>query len=289
MTLTADPTSIVQVDPASLKFNEALFQKMPQLTDEARELLLADITARGVTVPIEITPASVVVDGHNRVRLAIEAGIDSIPAIVKHFDSDEAATAHVFAVNLQRRHLNQADKRKLVKEFLALDPYKSNRQVSEELGGAVTDKTVGDVRSEAEAEGTVEKATTRKGKDGKTRSATSSKKKSPAAGERKKVEQERMATSNIRLGIDEAARLIQKNQGFDASTMMGVLSNSTKAKAKLVESLTVALPVFIELAAHLGIEGYEFTEQAPEGEDAPADEAEQGTQDATKDEGDAPF
>lgn len=277
MTLTADPHLVIQVDPTELTFNEALFQKMPQLGDEAKELLLADIAARGVTVPIEITPEGVVVDGHNRVRLAVEAGCESIPAIVKSFDSDEDATAHVFAVNLQRRHLNQTDKRKLVKEFLALDPYKSNRQVAQELGGAVTDKTVGDVREEAEAEGTVEKATTRKGKDGKTRSTTPAKKKtSPGAAERKKIESERSACSNIRLGIDEAARLIAKNDGFSAETMMGVMSNATKAKAKLVESLTVALPLFLSLAAELGVEGYAYVEEdteAPEGVDeAPAED-----------------
>lgn len=284
-TLTADPTSVIQIDPKNVKFNEALFQKMPQLTDEAREQLLADIAARGVTVPIEITPASVVVDGHNRVRLALEAGIDSIPAIVKAFDSDEEATAHVFAVNLQRRHLNQADKRKLIKEFLALDPYKSNRQIAEDLGGTVTDKTVGSVREEAEKTGEVKKATTRKGKDNKTRS-TGSKKASPAAAERRKVEQERKTTATIRLGLEEASKLAQKIEGFSAETMMGVMSNQTKGKVNLAEALTVMLPLYIELAAHLGIEGYEFTEGESTNGEAPA-----GVDESTVEgkDGDAPF
>jgi len=278
-TLTADPNTIVQVDPKDLKFNEALFQKMPQLNDEARQLLLNDIAARGVTVPVEITPEGVVVDGHNRVNLAKEAGITSIPAIVKSFEDDEAATAHVFAVNLQRRHLNQADKRKLVKEYLALDPYKSNRQIAEELGGAVSDKTVGAVRDEAEATGEVEKSSTRKGKDGKTRSATK-KSSSKGASERQKIEKTKSAVTAIRLGLDEAKRFAQKIEDFDHTTILGVLANANKAKANLTEALTVMLPIYMNLAAELGIEGYEFvdTDEAPaegqqdtagEGEDAP--------------------
>lgn len=284
-TLTADPNQIVQVDPKDLKFNEALFQKMPKLTDEARELLLADITNRGVTVPVEITSDGTVIDGHNRVNLAKEAGITSVPAIVKDFESDEAATAHVFAVNLQRRHLNQADKRKLVKEYLALDPYKSNRQVAEELGGAVSDKTVGAVRDEAEKAGEVEKTEERVGKDKKKRSTTGkSKKASPAAAERKKIEQERAATSHIRLGLDEAARLITKLDGFSAETMMGVLANATKAKAKLTESLEVALPLYLNLAAALGIEvGFEDVTEDAEGDTAEA-EGTQETEDKSADE-----
>lgn len=288
MTLTAKPDTIQQFDPKDLKFNEKLFQKMPQLTDEARELLLADIAARGVTVPIEITTDGVVVDGHNRVRLALEAGVDTIPAIVKEFGSDEEATAHVFSVNLQRRHLNQADKRKLIKEFLALDPYKSNRQVADELGGTVTDKTVGAVRDEAEKAGEITKSKARTGKDGKTRS-TSKPKASKGASERRKIEQERNAVSSIRLGVDEAARLAQKVEGFSVETILGVLANATKAKAKLAESLTVMLPIYLALAVELGVEveGYEFTDvetdEASNGEaDAPAE------QDAAKD-GDAPF
>lgn len=284
MTLTADPNTIVQVDPSTLTFNEALFQKMPQLNDESRELLLADITAKGVTVPVEITAEGVVVDGHNRVRLAVEAGIDTIPAIVKHFDSDEDATAHVFAVNLQRRHLNQTDKRKLVKEFLALDPYKSNRQVAEELGGAVTDKTVADVRDHAEAAGELPAATSRKGKDGKTRSASTSKPKaSKGAGERRKIELERNATSSIRMGLDEAARLLAKNTDLNVATMLGIMT--TKQKAKLTESLVSILPVILGIASELGIEVEDLPAPATEVEAAPA-----GVDESTvEDSGDAPF
>lgn len=277
LTLTPSSTNIVTLDPASLTINEAVFQKMPAMTEDQATTLKADIEANGVKVPVEVTEDGTVLDGHNRVQIAKSLGITGIPAIVRHFSTEADAVAHIFAVNLQRRHLNQADRKRLVKEYLLLNPYASDRQVAADLGGAVTDKTVGAHRKELEEAGTVEKTEKRKGKDGKVRSAT----KAPRGGkgvssDRQKKEEARTRASYIRLGVSEAAKVLAK--GFTLEDMMGAISGAAKQREILTQTLPSVIDFYMALAASLGIEGYEMVatdteDAAPEAEQAPSGDA----------------
>lgn len=257
MTLTLSNTSLRsgETDPQDLTFDEATYQKLPPLGEDDFKALMKDIEVNGVMVPVEVTSAGVVVDGHNRVNAAVALGMTKIPVTVRDFDSPDEAAAHVFAVNLQRRHLNRADKAKLIKAYLALDPYKSDRQVAAELGGAVTDKTVGAHRADMEEAGDLPEAPVRKTKAGGKQSAA--KKSKIPASDRQKAEKERTVASTLRLGADEAFRLVSKTEGFTALTMLGVVK-APGQREKLASALATLLPLYLALAAELGVPGYEY-------------------------------
>jgi len=81
------------------------YQRMPPLRDEELSALRADITRRGVLIPIEKDEDGNTLDGHNREAIARDLGIPC-PEVVRHFDSEQAKREHVIKINLARRHLD---------------------------------------------------------------------------------------------------------------------------------------------------------------------------------------
>jgi len=79
------------------------FQVLDALDPEALGALRADIAAHGVQIPIVVTTAGEVVDGHNRLAIAEELGLDC-PSITVDLD-DQAATEAALRLNLLRRHM----------------------------------------------------------------------------------------------------------------------------------------------------------------------------------------
>jgi N6-adenosine-specific RNA methylase IME4 len=74
----------------------------------------ADVGERGITEPLEITRAGVVLDGRHRLRAAAELGLQSVPVRLAA-PSDEVA--HMLLAALQRRHLSQSQKATLALEL----------------------------------------------------------------------------------------------------------------------------------------------------------------------------
>ena len=79
------------------------FQVMPGLDDDARAALRADIESHGVQVPIVRTRDGRIIDGHNRVQIAEELGVEC-PAVVVDV-GDQEATEMALRLNILRRHL----------------------------------------------------------------------------------------------------------------------------------------------------------------------------------------
>jgi ParB-like chromosome segregation protein Spo0J len=161
-----------------------LFQIMPDLSPEDYAALRADIAKRGVQVPIEYDEAGNIIDGYNRERICIELGIKDWPRTVRTYASDAAKRTQARMLNLARRHLDQAAKRKLIEEELKENPQRSNRQVAAELG--VSNVTVGAVRDHLVSTAQIEQSTKRLGKDGRLL-RPSSKRRSAAAKTRSGV------------------------------------------------------------------------------------------------------
>jgi ParB-like chromosome segregation protein Spo0J len=88
-------------------------QLFPDLTVEEFAELKADIARRGeVLVPVELDEQGAILDGHHRVRAWTELRAEGIavrdyPRIIRPGLSEPEKRAHVRAVNLLRRHLNQ--------------------------------------------------------------------------------------------------------------------------------------------------------------------------------------
>jgi len=86
------------------------YQLLPDLTEDEYEALKADIAARGVMVPVEYDEAGNILDGHHRVRACAELGLSSWPRIVRVGMTKQEKMAHVVALNLDRRHLDESQR-----------------------------------------------------------------------------------------------------------------------------------------------------------------------------------
>lgn len=89
------------------------YQLLPDLTDEEYQSLKKDIKDHGVQVPIEFDEAGNVLDGHHRLRICQEEGIKDYPSIVRIGLSEDDKIDHVLSLNLNRRHLDQDQRKEL--------------------------------------------------------------------------------------------------------------------------------------------------------------------------------
>jgi N6-adenosine-specific RNA methylase IME4 len=136
---------------------------MPPLSDDEFSALKADIKARGVQVPIEYDEDGNVLDGHHRLKaveelLAEGFVVGTPPRIVRTGLSEPEKRAHARALNLARRHLDQAQKRAAIAAQIKDTPERSNRQIAAGLG--VHHTTVSTQRAELEEAGDVAKLAT---------------------------------------------------------------------------------------------------------------------------------
>lgn len=143
------------------------YQVMPPLSADEYQALKADIALRGVQVPIEYDETGHVLDGHHRIAICSELGITSWPRLVRYGLTDDEKRRHARRLNLDRRHLDQAQKRELIAAELRESPNASNRKIAAGLG--VDDKTVGSVRGDLESTAEIPQTTEREGRDNRVR------------------------------------------------------------------------------------------------------------------------
>jgi ParB-like chromosome segregation protein Spo0J len=137
----------------------------------AMSALKEDILQRGVLVPVERDDFGNTLDGHRREQIVNELRQEDIevqlPVVTRTVRTDAQKRAHVRALNLHRRHLDRAGRRRLIAEQLKETPERSNRQIANGLG--CDHKTVGAVRQEAEAAGEIPQLNETVGADNKKR------------------------------------------------------------------------------------------------------------------------
>jgi|SRR5579859_3930036 len=95
---------------------------VPAMDDKEYETFRADIANRGIQTPLETTGNGVVLDGHQRLRAAIELAIETVPTtIVKPADEVE----YMLLAALRRRQLTPSQRAALIVE---LDQLHDRRQ-----------------------------------------------------------------------------------------------------------------------------------------------------------------
>lgn len=94
-----------------------------------------------------------ILDGHHREQACHELGITHWPRLVRHNMSEEEKRRHTRRLNLDRRHLNQEQRRELIAAELRETPAASDRAIASGLG--VDHKTVGAVRDNLESTGEI--------------------------------------------------------------------------------------------------------------------------------------
>lgn len=108
------------------------YQLLPPLTDDEYHALKRDIAKRGVQVPVEYDDQGNILDGHHRVRICRELGIDEWPRVVRVGMDEDAKAEHVLALNLDRRHLSRKQRRALVAKLRGQGW--SYRRIGDKLG-----------------------------------------------------------------------------------------------------------------------------------------------------------
>lgn len=141
------------------------YQVMPDLSPDDFEALKADISARGVLVPVEYDDEYNVIDGHHRIRACNELGIRTWPKIVRIGLTEDEKRTHARQLNLARRQLNRDQKQQLIREQLKETPEKSDRQIASSLG--VSHHTVSNQRNELQSGGQIAHLIKSVGADGK--------------------------------------------------------------------------------------------------------------------------
>jgi N6-adenosine-specific RNA methylase IME4/ParB-like chromosome segregation protein Spo0J len=91
---------------------------VPAPQPEEYRLLRADIELRGILTPLEVTADLVVVDGHQRLRIAHELELARVPIRVVQTDDE---VRHLVLAALRRRNLNAAQRAALALELEEYD------------------------------------------------------------------------------------------------------------------------------------------------------------------------
>ncbi len=95
---------------------KAPYQILPVLAADEHAALRADIEANGVRIPVDVDEQGNILDGHHRVWICRELGIDC-PRRVLVGLTDEDKIVHAVAVNVHRRHLSREQRRELVAQL----------------------------------------------------------------------------------------------------------------------------------------------------------------------------
>lgn len=144
---------------------------LPPLATEERAELESDIRTHGITVPVLVTDENEVIDGHNRLQIAVALGLTEVPVVVVSGLTAVQKHDRAVALNLRRRHLTREQRREIVARRLKADPALSNNAIAAALN--VDDKTVASVRRDLEATSEIPKTPARRGTDGRSRRSQS--------------------------------------------------------------------------------------------------------------------
>jgi ParB-like chromosome segregation protein Spo0J len=156
------------------------------------EGLFADIQKHGLREPLTVYEDKIL-DGRNRERAAVEAGVE---LSFHHFSgSHDDARAFVISKNIHRRHLTFDQKQELVAALIISDPAKSDRQIAKLT--KVSPTSVGKKRRRLETTGEVSTVDTRKDARGHRQPASKARK-TPASRTQKSPKAQEIEEQQIR-------------------------------------------------------------------------------------------
>lgn len=108
-------------------------QHLPPLASYDYEALKEDIRKRGVLIPIVVNTATgQVIDGHHRMAIASELGIECPVIEIEADDDDHIDIA--FSMNTARRQLSMAQKRGMAIEMKKTSPNLSQARIATRMG-----------------------------------------------------------------------------------------------------------------------------------------------------------
>ena len=248
--MTMTQTTLSSADPRKLTIVPEIRALVPALSAAEREALTNDIKEKGaILTPVLIDHAGNVIDGHNRVDIAIELEMDEVPVTIVQLSDEDDAKRLAIESNLNRRHLTLQARKKVARTLLKLTPWKSNRQIAKEAG--IDPKTVGSQREEAEAAGEIEEQTTTVGADNRAR-PTTRKPSATESNESKIKEQYRSDVSALKTGLDELLGKLDRKKmpALSAEAFVGAMTPAQKKSGWATEGI-LRVVTFWEDVLHL--------------------------------------
>lgn len=104
---------------------------LPSLPPHEYEQLKEQITLNGVETPILITPDYVIIDGHERYKIAQELNLKKFPVRLLGKMTEAERVEKAVRLNVHRRHLNAAERRRLLATIIKAAPHKSSRDLAD--------------------------------------------------------------------------------------------------------------------------------------------------------------
>ena len=141
-----------------------LAEIFPLMEGDQLTVLANSIKLHGLREP-PIVFEGKVLDGRNRYRACLEAGVEPT---FRPFCGDDPV-AFVIDLNLHRRHLTPKQRRELIIRLIAMQPEKSDRQIAETV--KVDHKTVAAARKKGEDVGRIPHVEKRKDSKGRQQPA----------------------------------------------------------------------------------------------------------------------
>ena len=90
-------------------------------TDDEYSALKTSINEHGMRRPLLIDQTGVLLDGHTRLQIARDLEMDEVPTETVCMQSRLEAMEYIIEVNVQRRHLNVAQRAELGKRLLPIE------------------------------------------------------------------------------------------------------------------------------------------------------------------------
>ena len=245
MSTTAVP-STVKPPLAGLPKFHPLADIDPLIDGADYDALVEDIRTHGLREPLVLYKGKIL-DGRNRARACVEAGVELAWREMAFVD-DDAAAAFVNSINLHRRHLTPEQKNQRIATRLKANPALSDRQVAKQT--RTSHPRVARVRRKLEKSGDVERRSTstdtkgrsqprRRSKPAKAKPASPSEHPSPTAGNAEPAAETPASSRDAGpYSEGEHDRLRARNDELNEENrrleiqIVGLKSEITEAKAK---------------------------------------------------------
>lgn len=122
----------MEVELKKIKIDKTFADRLPPTNENLKKELTKSIENHGIIVPVLLSSNNILLDGHRRLEIAKELGVDLIPALkLSVSGSNKAAKLFEIAVNLDRRHLNEAQRADLGSSLLRIEQPKAKERQRE--------------------------------------------------------------------------------------------------------------------------------------------------------------
>lgn len=103
MQLIGSPSTVVVVNPSTLKEHPKNAYYFPDVSVDEDEKFLESIRSRGIiSMPI-VSEDGTIISGHRRIRAAIKCGFDQVQCQQRHYDNDDMMLYDLLASNVMSR------------------------------------------------------------------------------------------------------------------------------------------------------------------------------------------